>query len=280
MTNFSPQDQNTETQSLPVSLPKKTKSESNKEPVTSPLKNGLETSETSQKNSLASGSANSLSRRGKMPVPKLRAKQDRTKEALVRLGVKPEDLATCPQITPLLKHADGGLKAVLGAMRFAADDPDIGPFLEKYDSIPAGDRERLPWEAVALSADINIKHLLGAIQLAAQAHSVNTVKLIAVTSHPKITKARVRFGQLPSGERNRTALDTAMGFLPTAKGPTFIGKAVFGSSSSVGNSSSDEDSGTPMGEDEIIDQLFPSVVGIQEKLIPIRQKLLEEPKKK
>lgn len=162
-------------------------------------------------------------------------------------------------------------------MRFAIDDPDIGPFLEKYDSIPAGDRERVPWEAIALAAGVNIKHLLGAIQLAAQDQSVNTVKLIAVTGHPKITKARVRFGQMPGGERDRTALDTARGFLPSAKGPTFIGRATFTSGSSVGGNSSndDEDATSPMGQDEVIDQLFPSVVGIQEKLIPIRQKLLE-----
>jgi len=73
----------------------------------------------------------------------------------------------------------GGMKAVLNALRFAGDDPDIEAFLEKYDSIPSGDRERLPWEAIALSADVKVTHLLGAIHAAVHKHSVSRVKLIA-----------------------------------------------------------------------------------------------------
>lgn len=204
---------------------------------------------------------------------------DRVAAALKRLGVKPEALASAPQITPLLKHANGGLKAVLGAMRFSADDAEIGPFLEMYDSIPAGDRERLPWEAIAIKAGINIKHLLGSIQIAAQSHSVNTVKIIAVMGHPKITAARVKYGQLPSGERDRTALDTAMGFLPSPKGPTFIGKAIFGGATQS-NAKDDDDSEsegpTPIFDDsDGYDALFPPSNAMQEKLVAIRQKLLE-----
>lgn len=174
---------------------------------------------------------------------------------------------------------------MLGAMRFAMDDPDIGPFIEKYDSIPVGDRERLSWEAIAIAAGINIKHLLGAIQVAAQNYSVNTVKLIAVTSHPKITRARVEYGLLPSGERDRTALDTAMGFLPSAKGPTFIGKAVFtgpgsGSPAAAAVVSDDDDTDTDnqlvhFAPDDSLSSIFPSSNAMQEKLIAIRQKLLE-----
>lgn len=165
-------------------------------------------------------------------------------------------------------------------MRFAPNDESIRDFLAKYDSIPSGDRERMPWEAIALSVGIDMNTFLGAVMFALQNHSVNTVKLIAVTSHPKITEARVRFAQLPSGEKDRFALDTAMGFLPSPKGPTFIGKAIFGGASqAVSGSDKDDDDDTPTGgiyvDDGDLDNLFPPSSAMQEKLIPIRQKLLE-----
>lgn len=221
-------------------------------------------------------SENSLpsKKRNRLPIPKDR--DDRAKAALRRLDIDLDELASAPQITPLLKHADGGLKAVLSAMRFASEDPEIGPFLEKYDSIPADDRARLSWEAIAIAAEVNIRHLLGAIQLAAQAHSVNTVKIIAVTSHPKITRARVKFGQLAGGEKDRTALDTAMGFLPSPKGPTFIGKAIFGghTTSDASEKEDNTESGVYNDTGEYND-LFPDAEIMQEKLISLRQKLLE-----
>lgn len=174
----------------------------------------------------------------------------------------------------------GGMKAVLNALRFSPDDPEIGPFLEKYDSIPSGDRERLPWEAIALSANVNVPHLLGAIHVAVQKHSVSRVRLIATLGHPLITKARVKFGQLPSGDKDRFALDTAMGFLPSPKGPTFIGKAIFGGASQAASGGDkDDENDTPTDgiyvDDGDLDNLFPPSSAMQEKLIPIRQKLLE-----
>jgi hypothetical protein len=87
---------------------------------------------------------------------------NRTAMALKRIGVTAEQLAAAPQITPLLKRAEGGLDQVLTAMRFAPDEM-IGAFLEKYDAIPETDRERLPIEAIALAAGINPSHLLGSI---------------------------------------------------------------------------------------------------------------------
>lgn len=79
---------------------------------------------------------------------------------------------------------------------------------------------------MALAAGINIHHLLGSIMIALQAQAVNTVKIIAMTAHPAITRARVKYGQLPGGDKDRTALDSAMGFLPSPKGPTFIGNTI------------------------------------------------------
>jgi len=171
-------------------------------------------------------------------------------------------------------------------MRFVADDPTIQSFLDKYDSVPSGDREKLSWEAIALAAGLDLRVFLGSAMLALQSQAVNMVKIIAMTSHPKITRARVKYGLLPSGEKDRTALDTAMGFLPSPKGPTFIGKAIFGSGKQnindqgAGKGDEDEEEGVVLDADgdPDLDYLFPPSNEMQTKLIPIRQKLLESNK--
>ena len=211
---------------------------------------------------------------------------DRAQQALKRLGVDTLALRSAPEITPLLKNAQGGLKAVLGAMRFTAEDPSIAAFLEKYDSVPAGDRERVSWEAIALAAGVDLRVFLGSIMLALQSQAVNTVKIIAMTNHPKITAARVKYGLLPSGEKDRTALDTAMGFLPSPKGPTFIGKAVFGSGGGGGGSAPAQMEDDDLDEEDTfvdaekvdLEKFFPSSNTIQQKLISVRQKMLEDGK--
>ena len=215
----------------------------------------------------------------KPPARPVNAAPTRSAAALRRLGVSPQQLAAAPQITPMLKRADGGLAQVIAAMRFSPD-ATIAAFLERYDSVPVGDREHLSIEAIALAAGINVSHLLGSIMMALQTQSVNTVKIIAMTAHPKITEARVAYGQLPLGEKDRTALDTAMGFLPNPKGPTFIGKAIFGSGKNVmdqqrGNGDEAEEAEESMVTD--LSTLFPSSNIMQEKLVAIRNRSLPPP---
>jgi hypothetical protein len=204
-----------------------------------------------------------------MPVPAKLVNVNRSADALRRLRVSPRDLAAAPQITPLLKEAAGGMKTVLSAMRLSSD-PAILSFLKKYDALPVGDRSRVPMEAIALAEGIDMVHFLGAVLLSLQAQAVNRVKIIAMTSHPQITRARVKYGLMASGERDRTALDTAMGFLPSPKGPTFIGKAIFG----PGRTEADDGGGDD--DDDELDTIFPPANAMQQKLTAIRQKMLPE----
>jgi hypothetical protein len=208
-------------------------------------------------------------------ITKERKKVDRTADALRRLHVSPGKLAVAPQITPLLKRAEGGLGQVFTAMRFSPDEVIVA-FLKKYDSVPEGDRAHLPIEAIALAAGVDIAHLLGSVLMSLQQQAVNTVKIIAMSAHPTITEARVKYGKLPLGEKDRTALDTAMGFLPSPKGPTFIGKAIFGS----GKNAMDQQRGDDDDDNVVdidgpdLDKLFPPANAMQEKLTPIRQRML------
>jgi hypothetical protein len=202
-------------------------------------------------------------------------------EALRRLKVKPEQLEKAPPITPLLKDAFGGLPTVMEAMRFSGDEV-VTAFLKKYDSIPSGDRDNLPWEAIAISAGINLNHFAGSAMLATANYCGNKSKLIIVTNHPEITKKRVEYALLAGGEKDRYALDVMAGAMPSAKGPVFIGKASFGASDSGITRKGevvDEEATTAtavFGVDDDLDELFPPASAMQDKLVPIRQRLLDK----
>lgn len=211
-----------------------------------------------------------------VPVPKPMVSVKRSADALKRLCVSADELATAPQITPLLRSAAGGMRSVIAAMRLVPDEVTAS-FLAKYDSIAAFDRKCLPIEAIALAAGVDILHLLGAAHVAVQSQAVQLVKLIATSNHPAVTRARIKFAKLAGGERDRTALDTAMGFLPSPKGPTFIGKAIFGSGKAVMDAQGaggEDDDDALADSDPDLDKLFPPANAMQEKLTPIRQRLL------
>lgn len=173
----------------------------------------------------------------------------------------------------MFRNADGGLDAVLDAMRFSSGDETISTFLKKYDSLPIGDRERLPWEAIAIAAKLDLRQLAGAMMFALNEASVSTVKIIALSSHPKVMQKTIDYAMLPGGDRDRTIVHRALGFLPDPKGPTFIGKAVFGPS---GERQEQENRGTTFDGEDDLDDLFPPATAMQEKLIPIRQLLLNK----
>jgi hypothetical protein len=128
-----------------------------------------------------------------------------------------------------------------------------------------------------------------------QAQSVSMVKMIALTGHPEIAKARLRYAKMPSGEKDRTAMDTALGLLPQPRGgSTIINKAIFGSNGDTmrqqkalqrhhdddgpdDNDDSPDDEGYPASQSGIdLNRLFPPCSIMQEKLVAIRAKLLPE----
>jgi transposase len=54
----------------------------------------------------------------------------------------------------------------------------------------------MPFEAVAVAAGINVNTLLGSILPALERQAISLVKILCVTSQPRITAARIRFGQM------------------------------------------------------------------------------------
>jgi hypothetical protein len=197
---------------------------------------------------------------------------------LKRLKVKSETLNAAPQITPLLKNdLKGGLKTALEAMRFATNDQEIASFLKVYDKVPIGDRGRLPWEAIMIKAKVNPVYLYGAIRLAVQTYCWNRSRLIAISNHPDITNARVKYAKMAGGEKDRTAMDIYNGFLQPSKGQTVN---VTQQVAALPGRGAKDGSGEDIVDAEVstsdgFDELFPSPNEIQERLGPIRQRLLE-----
>ena len=263
----------------PNSRTKKSRLENSSEmPNPSPLGTG---STSLEGNLSESTKRTSLSVSESSAKPTQEEKKRRASLALRRLGVDPGEVAKCPAISPSLKKCRGGLKGLLNALRFNCDDPDIGKFLDAYDAANPSDIPHLSWEAICLAAQVNPKHFYGAAILAANTYCGNTSRMIAVTSHPAITKARVKYALMPSGEKDRNALDIMVGALPSAKGPTFIGKAVFGAGGGSQEDDDEEDKPSQVeavgtfGPDDDIYEIFPPANEVQDKLISVRQRLTE-----
>ena len=180
-------------------------------------------------------------------------------------------LAKMPPISEMLAEAGIGKIEAIKAMRFS-DDVLIQQFFDTYDSLPLGDRDRVPLEALILKAGINPVHFLGSMQLAIRSNSVNRSSLIAMGKHPLIMDKTVEFAQLPGGVRDRELLHTMTGALPSSKGVAVFQKF-------IGMNPAQEKPQEPIVEAEVVETnanyIFPDSSKMQERLSPIRQKMLE-----
>jgi hypothetical protein len=271
-----------ERQKSPESPPQKTKlAKSKVQPIRDLSGNGPATSQVLQSRSSEpeNGNGSEITPKKKkpgLPVPRLVDKRVRIDDALRRLNVLPEQVASCPPVTSFIRsNIRGGLKTALRAMRFDADET-IVDFLRMYDSIPEGDRIKIPWEAIVIALKIDVKHFLGAITFALQNSSVTAVKFIALSHYPEIMKKQVQYAKDRTGERDRAAMNLAMGFTPSPKAPTFIGKAVFGGEKITSAEQEDDDppeKPTSFAVVEDINNMFPNAPDTQQKMLSIRHRL-------
>ena len=196
----------------------------------------------------------------------------RKADALARLGVTEEQLKIAPNLDPILKDTCGGKTRAIDAMRFS-DQPLVEQFLAKYDSIPDRDRKSLTFTAIALAAEINVRHLLGEMLLAIREHSVSRVKFIAITAHPDVTRSRVKFAQEVGGFRDRDALDTMLGALPKGTGISIMNKIFTGTEEKPPEEA--EESAPIQELEDDVDIVFPDVSKMEDRVQPMRQRLLE-----
>jgi hypothetical protein len=160
-------------------------------------------------------------------------------------------------------------KTALEAMRFS-ENPIVRKFLARYNQVPVGDQKHLPFEAIALAADIEPAYLLGEILLAMSELSHASVKVIGINRHPEVMKKTVERALKDEGFRERELVHSMLGALPQKGGSIFIGK-YFG-----GKGDPEEPAETaPTKFEDDLDVIFPDVSLMQERVQPLRQKLLE-----
>jgi len=178
-------------------------------------------------------------------------------QALAKYQVDPAALDGAPKLSAILDESKGGLDAVLDAMRFS-NATTIVQWLKAYDAAEDWERRHMPWEGWALVARVDPARLMSDIIFALREGSVNLVKVLAITHHPDVMRARIKQAKRPEGERDRHALDTMLGALPQPKGPTFIGKFYQAQGAP-------EDGGVDP-KDVDVNDLFPALGGTQKLL--------------
>ena len=132
--------------------------------------------------------------------------------ALRKLGVSADQVASAPQITPLLRDNQGTLKAALQAMRFS-EDPTVECFLAKRASLGVWARENTCIEAIALGAGVDLLHLLGAAFLAQREQTTTVGRFSVMCQYPDVVKKQIEYAKLPGGWRDRDAIDRLLGLL-------------------------------------------------------------------
>lgn len=241
---------------------------------TSPRKRtGSKKRKGAQRKQLTNGLILGQGNESTLPIPKLpkpdgRPGESRKQAALARLKISQKELSETKAITTVLQGIPKWRKRAFDAMRFS-ENPIIRKFLACYDRIPLGDQNHLPLEAVAIAAEVEPAYLLGEILLAMSEFSVASVKVIGIGRHPEVMKKTVE-GALEGGVRQQEMVHTMLGALPKNGGSIFIGKFFGGKSSEA-----QESDAPPEKFEDDLDVIFPDVSLMQERVQPMRQKLLE-----
>lgn len=221
----------------------------------------------------ARGKPSPLKKRGRYPDP---SDPLRPLPAYLfrKYGIRQAELLLAPEIEDLLgSMALGGLKTCLQAMRYS-QDPIIVQFLEKFDKATGKERRDLHWQGFVLACGLDFRTFVGSVIMAVREYSVNQVKLLALTQHPEIMKARIANAKSPKGVKDRDAIDTMLGALPSPKGATFINKQYIAPGKNGAGKEEPDDDDTIDAEDVDLDTLFPPLQDTQKLIEKSGTKLL------
>ncbi|HEY1897826.1 MAG TPA: hypothetical protein VGG62_16215 [Terracidiphilus sp.] len=180
-----------------------------------------------------------------------------------------------PVVTDIIRGAMGSMRKAIQVLRFSAD-PAVVSFFETYDTIPQGDREYLPIEAIAFKASVSPVALLGAILLASKTVRGQQSALMAINAHPALLKKTIKYAGMPEGSKDRQMLHQAVGFLPSPhQGGVNMNVNLLGPPQYPQGIAAPE--AAPVTEEEIsFESLFPSVKLNLEEWSEDRQRLLAD----
>jgi len=177
--------------------------------------------------------------------------------AYERLGVRAEDVARQPIITPQLRKLARDLerlgevaipaswgktvKAMLVGTPIyylqASDSPDARLVLDAYYSISQEHRRALPLEAFCLAAGVPTTRIFEVIVGTAVRLGARTSTVLAAVSHPAVVRKTIEMALTDDGIADRMVLHKAVNFVPSPKGAqTNITIAQNASASATGGS--------------------------------------------
>lgn len=126
----------------------------------------------------------------------------RRQEIQKRLGITAEQMVGVPEITPILRMANGGPKGCIEALR-ADDSPDAVTFLAKWDSLAATDQTRACIEDVCIASGLTTRRLLEVITGAMMTQGDVMTRLIVAAAKPKVIERMAKQAKTAKGEKDR-----------------------------------------------------------------------------
>jgi hypothetical protein len=122
-----------------------------------------------------------------------------------------------------IRRLDGGRESFLKFIQLAAEDGDSDAlkFVTAFTELRRSERQYVSVDLICAASGVSRTNLLKTIVGIAFEHSCEVANLVAATAHPAIVEATVESAKrLDSeiGQRDRHALLTHAGFLPTPRG--------------------------------------------------------------
>ncbi|HEY3620761.1 MAG TPA: hypothetical protein VGK96_28490 [Candidatus Sulfotelmatobacter sp.] len=134
-------------------------------------------------------------------------------------GVEGEEFDPSEEIiiTPLLKAVDGGIPALIHALR-AYDEDDTRDFLETYDMLTATDRNHVSLEEISYAAGVGSLRLAEVAQTAVLLSGQIRTKLILASKMPKVVEKSIKMALKDEGLTDRGWILQAGNVRPMPKG--------------------------------------------------------------
>lgn len=136
-------------------------------------------------------------------------------EALILLGVHPNDLDQSPKIEHLFKGIGGKLKVF--EYLAGSEEKEAREILDLRKRLNTRQAEVVPFEAYCLAASIPVKKMFGIISSEVMDQESKAKELMFRARHTEVVQATIESALDPLGQQDRKMLHQAAGFVPVPK---------------------------------------------------------------
>lgn len=170
---------------------------------------------------LTSGTTTGESPKDSPVGPPAKSQEENLADALVLLGVKPEELEDCPKIEHLIQGI--GHTRIFEYME-GSEDKDARELIAARKRLNRFQRAAVPFEAYCLAAGLSTKKVFGLIAAEAMDQEEKAKQLLFRVRHTEVVQATIDSAMNAEfGAGDRKMLHLAGGFLPTPKNSvTFV----------------------------------------------------------